>query len=72
MAAIVPARTSGYIGTLERVQVFTGICGIRFVVIQFNTLINLGYGFKKANDFLFRCSVKTTFSNVADITYGML
>ena len=28
---------------------FTGICGIHFIVIQTNTLINLGHGFKKAN-----------------------
>ena len=28
---------------------FTGICGIHFIVIQINTLINLGHGFKKAN-----------------------
>ena len=43
-------------------------------VIQINTSINLGHGFKKANadDSFFRCSVKTTFLNVADITYGML
>ena len=46
MAAIVPARTSGYISALERTQVLTGICGI---CIPINTLINLGHGFKKAN-----------------------
>ena len=33
-------------GTLKQTQVFTGICGIRFVVIPINTLINLGRGFK--------------------------
>ena len=57
----------------------TGICGICFSVIHINTSINLGHGFKKANaligyanDFLFTCSVNTTFLNVADTTYGML
>ena len=33
---------------------FTGICGIRFTVIQINTLINLGHGFKKANALILR------------------
>ena len=47
--AIVSARTGVHFGTLERTQVLTGICGIHFIVIQINTLINLGYGFKKAN-----------------------
>ena len=32
-----------------RVQVLTGICGIRFIVIQISTSINLGHEFKKAN-----------------------
>ena len=31
-----------HFGQLERTQVFTGICGIHFIVIQIN-------GFKKAN-----------------------
>ena len=53
-----------HFGALERTQVFTGICGIRFIGIQINTSINLGHGFKKANA-LFRCSVKATFLNVA-------
>ena len=35
-----------HFATLERTQVFTGICGIRFIVIQINTSINLGHGFK--------------------------
>ena len=64
-----------HFGTLERTQAFTAICGIRFIVIQTNTSINLGHGFKKANyadDLLFLCSIKTTFLNIADITYGML
>ena len=38
-----------HLGTLERTQVFIGICGIHSIVIQINTLINLGHGFKKAN-----------------------
>ena len=43
MAPIVLARTSGYISPhWSRTQVFTGICGIHFIVIQINTLINLG------------------------------
>ena len=29
-----------HFGTMERTQVFTGICGIRFIVIQINTSIN--------------------------------
>ena len=38
MAAIVPARTSGYISAYwSGHKVFTGICGIRFIVIQINT-----------------------------------
>ena len=44
-----------HFGTLERTQVFTGICGIHFIVIQINTLINLGHGFKKANALILRC-----------------
>ena len=44
-----------HLGTLERAQVFTGICGIHFIVIQINTLINLGHGFKKANALILRC-----------------
>ena len=45
---------------------FTGICGIRRIVMQINTSINLGRGFKKANadDFLFLCSKKITSLNV--------
>ena len=51
---------------------FTGICGIRHIVMQINTAANLGHGFKKANAFnsempmifLFRCSVKITSLNV--------
>ena len=58
MAAIAPARTSGYISVhwrpLERTQVFTGICEIHFIVIQINTLINLRHGFKKANAVILR------------------
>ena len=50
---------------------FTVICGIHFIVIQINILVNLGHGFQKADD-LFRCSVKTTFLNVADVTYGII
>ena len=38
--------------TLEQTQVFTGICGICFIVIQISTSINLGHGFKKA---ILRC-----------------
>ena len=37
-----------HFSTLERTQVFTGICGIHFIVIQINILINLGHGLKKA------------------------
>ena len=80
-----------HFSTLERTQVFTGICGIHFIVIQINTLINLGHGLKKANSLILRvfkfkfqvllflhylhfcfAAVKTTFLNVADVTYGML
>ena len=43
-----------HFGTVERTQVFTGICGIHFIVIQINTLINLGHGFKKANALILR------------------
>ena len=67
-----------HFGRLERTQVFTGICGIHFMVIQINTLINLGHGFKRANALIlrcrwlfFRCSVTTTSLNVADVTYEM-
>ena len=52
----------------EWTQVFTGICEIHFIVIQINASINIG----QIHDSLFRCSIKTTFLNVADITYGML
>ena len=38
-----------HFGTLERTQVFTGISGIRVILIQVNTSLNLGHGFKKAN-----------------------
>ena len=34
-----------HFGTLERTEVFTGICGIRFIVIQIDTSINSGNGF---------------------------
>ena len=34
--------------------VFTAICGIRLIVIQINTSINLGHGFKKANTLILR------------------
>ena len=44
-----------HFGALERTQVLTGICGIRFIVIQINTSINLGHGFKKANALILRC-----------------
>ena len=40
-----------HFGALERTQVFTGICGIRFIVIQINTSINLGQRFRKAKAF---------------------
>ena len=43
-----------HFGTLEWTQVFTGICGIRFIFIQINASINLGHGFKKANAFILR------------------
>ena len=69
MAAIILAGTSGYISAAHSSGHKCGICGIRFIAIRINTSIN----FKKANvDFSFRCSVKTTFLNVADISYGML
>ena len=35
-----------HFGALERTQVFTGSCGIHFIVIQINTSVNLGHGFK--------------------------
>ena len=73
MAAIVPTRTSGYISAHGSEHK----CSQVFIVIQINTSITLGHGLKKANDcdvddLLFRRSVKTTFLNVDDITYGML
>ena len=40
-----------YFSTWERTQVFIGICGIRRIVMQIYTSINLGHGFKKANAF---------------------
>ena len=43
-----------YFSTWERTQVFTGICGIRRIVIQINTSINLGHGFKRANALILR------------------
>ena len=33
-----------YFSTWEQTQVFTGNCGIRRIVMQINTLINLGHG----------------------------
>ena len=46
MAAIVPARTSGYV--LEHLfGADTGICVIRFIVIQINTSINLGMDLRR-------------------------
>ena len=44
-----------HFGTLERTQVFTGICGIRFTVIQINTSNNSEHGFKKAKALVLRC-----------------
>ena len=45
-----------HFGTLEWTQVFTGTCGIRFIVIQINTSINWGHGyFKKASALILRC-----------------
>ena len=35
-----------HFGTLERTQLFMGISGICFIVIQVSTLLNLGHGFK--------------------------
>ena len=32
-----------HFGTLERTQLLTGICGIRFIVIQINTSINRSF-----------------------------
>ena len=43
-----------YNRTWERTQVFTSICGIRLIVIQINTSINLGYGFKEASALILR------------------
>ena len=43
-----------HFGTLEWTQVFTGICGIRFIVIQINTSIYIGHGLKKANALILR------------------
>ena len=54
MAAIIPTRTSGNISA-HRTQVFTGICGIRRIVRQIYTPINLGHGFKQANALILRC-----------------
>ena len=44
-----------YFSTLERTQVYTGICGIRRIVRQIYTSINLWHGFKKANALILRC-----------------
>ena len=44
-----------YFSTWERTQVFTGICGIRHIVMQINTAVNLGHGFKKANVLIVWC-----------------
>ena len=44
-----------YFGTWERTQVFTIICGICLIVIQINSSINLGHGFKKAKALILRC-----------------
>ena len=51
-----------YFSTWEWTQMFTGICGIRRIVMQINTSINLGHGFNIEMPliFLFRCSVKIT------------
>ena len=58
----------------------TGICEIRFIVIQINTLINLGHGVKKANALILKYRwlfvsllrvIKAALLNVADRTYGM-
>ena len=62
-----------HFGTFEQIRADTsghkcGICGIRFIVIQVNTSIK----YWDAEAFLFRCSVKRTFLNVADISYAML
>ena len=45
-----------HFGTLEWTQVFTGIYGIRFVVIQINALTNLGH-----EDKLFNIEMPMTF-----------
>ena len=50
MAAIIPTRTSGNISA----HGFTGFCGIRRIVMQINTSINLGHGFKKAKALILR------------------
>ena len=44
-----------YFSTWERTQVFIGICGIRRIVMQIYTSINLGHRFKKANASILRC-----------------
>ena len=44
-----------HFGTLEWTKVFTGSCGMLFIVIQINKSINLGHGFKKANSLILRC-----------------
>ena len=49
MAAIVPARTSGYISAHGITQDGGGIRGIRFILIQISTSINLGHELKRAN-----------------------
>ena len=62
-----------HLSTLEWTEVFTSICGIRFIVIEINTSVDLGRWFKKANAVILRCwwlfvccSIKATFLNVAD------
>ena len=52
MAAIIPIRTSGNISAHGRGhKVFIGICGIRRIVMQIYTSINLGHGLACENGF---------------------
>ena len=51
-----------HFGALERTQVFTGICGNRFIGIQINISINLGQGFMKANALLLRSQWRFCFA----------
>ena len=55
LVAIAPARASGYISAHRSGQSVHRYLWNPFIVIQINTSINLGHGFKKANAVILRC-----------------